>query len=58
MPRKAEGDRPLTAAERQSRQRERKALKEQALIAAIQRIQAAKTISEAREIAAAVMARV
>ena len=55
MPRKAEGLRPLTPAERQARQRERKANREQKLIAALERIQTAKTIREARDIAASAL---
>ena len=51
MPRKAEGVRPLTTAERQQRQRERRAEREQKLVAALERIQTAKTIREARDIA-------
>jgi hypothetical protein len=56
MPRKAIGVRPLTTAERQQRQRERKAEREQKLIAALERIQAAKTVREARDIAASALA--
>ena len=52
MPRKAEGDRPLTQAERQARQRQRKAGREQEMRQAIERAIAARTIKEAREILA------
>lgn len=55
MPREAEGVCPLTPAERQARQRERKASREQKLIAALERIQTAKTIREARDIAASAL---
>jgi crotonobetainyl-CoA:carnitine CoA-transferase CaiB-like acyl-CoA transferase len=55
MPRKAIGDRPLTTAERQARQRARKADRERELIASLGRIIAARTIREAREIAAATL---
>jgi hypothetical protein len=55
MPRKAEGLRPLTTAERQARQRERKANREHKLVAALERIQTAKTIREARDIAASAL---
>jgi hypothetical protein len=51
MPRKPIGDRPLTAAERQHRQRERRDERERKLIAALECIQVAKTIREARDIA-------
>lgn len=55
MPRKAEGPRPLTTAERQARQRERKAEKVEAMRKALERITKAKTVREAREIAASAL---
>lgn len=51
MPRKAEGPRPLTPAERQARQRERKAGKVEVMRKALEKIETAKTVREAREIA-------
>jgi hypothetical protein len=51
MPRTPEGDRPLTDAERQKRQRKRKAEREQMLVAALTHITLAETVCEAREIA-------
>lgn len=56
MPRKPLGDKPLTLAERSDRFRARRAAKERELIAAINRILSAKTIGEARQIAASVIA--
>jgi hypothetical protein len=55
VPRKPEGDSPLTAAERQARIRARKADRERELIASLERIITARTIREAREIAAATL---
>jgi hypothetical protein len=55
MPRKPEGDRPLTAAERQARRRERKLTAGNEMLAALQRIHAARTIREARQIAGALL---
>lgn len=52
MPRKAIGDRPLTAAERQARQRARNAARTVYLHMALQRVIKARTIHEARRIAA------
>lgn len=54
MPRKPLGDKPLTLAERSVKFRERRAARERELLAAINRILAARTIGEAREIAASV----
>jgi hypothetical protein len=51
MPRKALGDRPLTAAERQARQRERNATNVAEMRVALQRITGARTVYEARRIA-------
>lgn len=56
MPRRlAEGERPLTVAERQARWQARRDRKFAAMEAALSRIQAARTIREAREIAAAAL---
>lgn len=55
MPRKPEGDRTLTNAERQARQRVRKAETLTTYREALERIAAAKTIREAREIAASAL---
>lgn len=52
MPRKPLGDKPLTLAERSDRFRARRAAKERELLAAMGHIMAARTIGEAREIAA------
>jgi hypothetical protein len=52
MPRKPEGERALTAAERQARQRERKAELAETWRRALEQIQHARTVREAREIAA------
>lgn len=54
MPRKAEGVRPLTPAERQARRRERQAGEFEAMRAALAKIEMARTVEEAREIARAV----
>jgi hypothetical protein len=56
MPRKPLGDKPLTLAERSDRFRARRAAKERELLAALRSIQTARTIGEAREIAASVIA--
>lgn len=56
MPRKPEGDRALTNGERQSRQRERNTTRLQKLVVALEKIQTAKTIREARGIAASALA--
>ena len=56
MPRKPEGGRPLTAAERQARQRARRAERAEAMREALEQIARAVTIREARSIAAAVLA--
>jgi hypothetical protein len=56
MPRKPLGDKPLTLAERSDRFRARRAAKEHELVAALRSIQTARTIGEAREIAASVIA--
>jgi hypothetical protein len=50
-----EGPRPLTNAERQSRQRQRKAAQTAKLRAALDQIQTARTLREARKIAAAAL---
>jgi hypothetical protein len=55
MPRKPLGDKPLTLAERQARQRARKATATHAMSAALRSIQTARTIGEAREIAGAAL---
>lgn len=55
MPRKAEGPRPLTDAERQARQRQRKATRESAMRKALEKIIKATTVREAREIAASAL---
>lgn len=55
MPRKPLGDKPLTLAERSDRFRARRAAKERELLEAINRILSARTIGEAREIAASVI---
>jgi hypothetical protein len=52
MPRKPEGERRLTVAERVSRHRQRKIEQTESLRLALERVQAAKTIREARDIAA------
>jgi hypothetical protein len=52
MPRKPEGDRALTPAERQARQREREAVRTETWRRALERIQTARTVRDAREIAA------
>jgi hypothetical protein len=52
MPRKPEGERALTAAERQARQRERKAELAETWRHALERIQTVPTVHDAREIAA------
>jgi hypothetical protein len=57
MPRKPLGDKPLTLAERSDRFRARRAAKERELLATINRILSARTIGEAREIAASVIVR-
>jgi hypothetical protein len=57
MPRKAEGATPLTAAERQARQRARRASQADTWRQALERITQAHTVREARDIAsAAIMA--
>lgn len=53
MPRKPEGDRPLTPAERQARQHQQKI----AWRVALERVVAAGTIREARQIAAEALAK-
>ena len=55
MGRPALGDRPLTQAERQARQRERKAAEAAGWRDALERIVAARTVREAREIATAAL---
>jgi hypothetical protein len=55
MPRKAKGPRPLTAAERQARRRQRKAGEVERMRNALERITKAKTVREAREIAASAL---
>jgi hypothetical protein len=55
MPRKPLGERPLTSAERSARKRDRQAAKERELVAAINRILAARSLGEAREIAASII---
>jgi hypothetical protein len=52
MPRRAEGDRPLTPAERQARQREKRAADAAKLRDALARIAEVRTAAEARQIAA------
>jgi hypothetical protein len=52
MPRKAIGDRPMTGAERQARQRAKHEERTEALRLALEQIATAKTVREAREIAA------
>lgn len=52
MPRKPEGDRPLTGAEREARRRQRKAEREDKMRAAIEQALVAKTLQEARQILA------
>ena len=52
MPRKALGDHPLTAAERQARQRARNAKQSAALREMLRHIISAKTLREARQLAA------
>ena len=56
MPRRAEGESPLTAAERQARQRARREARAEALREALKQIARAATIREARSIAAAALA--
>jgi hypothetical protein len=56
MPRKPLGDRPLTLAERSARLRVRRAAKKRELLAALRSIQTARTLGEARQIAASVIA--
>lgn len=51
MPRKAEGASPLTAAERQARQRARRATQADTWRQALERIVTARTVREARDIA-------
>lgn len=51
MPRKAEGLRPLTTAERQARIRARKASDLERYLTALEQITVARTAREAREIA-------
>lgn len=55
MARKQLGDRPLTVAERQARQRLRRARQEEALRDALHRIRAAATLQEAQAIAEAAL---
>ena len=55
MPRKPLGDRPLTAAERQARQRERRSQVAAEWREALVRIVAAKTVRKARQIAQAAL---
>jgi hypothetical protein len=52
MPRKPEGERALTPAERQARRREREAERAETWRRALERIQTARTVRDAREIAA------
>lgn len=54
MPRKPEGDRALTIAERAHRNRQRKAERIEAALAGLAAIQTARTILEARKIATTV----
>lgn len=51
MPRKALGDRPLTAAERQAKQRKRNADRQFVVNATLNDILAAKTLLEAKRLA-------
>jgi hypothetical protein len=51
MPRKAEGPRPLSNAERQSRQRQKKTRQITTWRRALERIQQAKSVQEAHAIA-------
>ncbi len=55
MPRKPPAPKPLSTAERQARHRGRKAAAEAKMRAALERVQAAKTVQEARAIAAAAL---
>jgi hypothetical protein len=55
MPRKPEGDKPMTTAERVSRHRRRQTEQLEALRAALRRIVTIKTAREAREIAEATL---
>lgn len=55
MPRKPEGQKPLTPAERQARQRSRKASREAAMRQALEQILAAQTKREMLQIAAAAL---
>jgi hypothetical protein len=55
MPRKAEGLRPLTVAERSARKRQRQVDRETENLAAWRRVLEAKTAREARQIAAEVL---
>ena len=52
MPRSPLGDRPLTDAERQARRRERRAAEAERWRAALEAIESAVTVREARQIAA------
>lgn len=52
MPRKPQGDRALTIAERAARNRQRKAERDAAVVEGLAAIQHARTIREARQIAA------
>jgi len=51
MPRKSEGDAPLTIAQRQTRLRQRKIMTAKSWQLALERIRTVKTVREAREIA-------
>jgi hypothetical protein len=55
MPRRPEGERALTPAERQARIRVRKAAAETEMRLALERIAASKTFGEARQIAQAAL---
>jgi hypothetical protein len=57
MSRKPEGDRAMTAAERQARLRDRKATQVEAMRKALTRIQRAKTLQAAQEVAASALQR-
>ena len=57
MPRKPDGNRPLTVAERSARKRQRRAEREAELLASMRRIRdEAATIREARQIATEALA--
>lgn len=55
MPRKPAGEAPLTPAQRQALQRQRRALQADSLRDALRLITEAKTIAQARQIAAAAL---